>query len=346
MPKVCVIGAGAIGGFLGARLAQGHADVSVVARGATLQALQTRGWVLETAGGSRAAAVRAVSDPAQLSPQDVVVLAVKAYALPQVTAWVRPLMGPHTLVIPALNGVPWWFTGGTAARSSGRPCLEEPLSSVDAGGQIHADIPAAAVIGAVVYPACSCPAPGVTRHHSGSRLVLGEPDAPAGAAASTRLDALVAWLRSAGFDAEASRHIRAEVWKKLLGNACFNPVSMITGTATDQMIDDPAVYRLFTAMMQELLAVGRSMGLDPGIEVAQRIAITRALGGVKTSMLQDAEAGRPVEIDAILGAACELARRLDVITPALDTVYALARRRALTFGHLPASDHHPHGDLR
>ncbi len=331
LPKVCIVGAGAIGGFFGARLAQGFADVSVVARGATLKALQTGGWVLESGGQRQTAAVRAVADPAQLGVQDVVVIAVKAYALADVVPLVLPLLGPHTLVLPALNGVPWWFTQG----EHGLP-VSGSLASSDPTGAIVAAIPAHAVVGSVVYPACSSPEPGVARHHSGSRVVFGEPGALPGTPPSPRLLALVAMLRSAGFDAEASTDIRTEVWKKLLGNACFNPVSLITGCATDLLIDDPGIYQLFAAMMGETLAVGTALGIHPGIQVADRIALTRKLGHIKTSMLQDAEAGRAVEIDAILGAVTELGRKVDMATPNLDAVYALARMRAKTFGLLKA----------
>lgn len=327
--KICVIGAGAIGGFFGARLAHDH-DVSVVARGATLEALQTRGWVLESAGQRMVAPVRAVARPEELGPQDVVIVAVKAPALAQVATMVRSLLGPSTLVVPALNGVPWWFTLGQTELA-----VRSRLHSVDPQGLIEAAIPTEAVLGAVVYPACATPEPGVTRHHSGSRVVFGEVSRPAGAPPSERLSAWVEGLKGAGFDAEASTDIRQEVWKKLLGNACFNPVSLLTGCATDILIDDPGIYRLFTSMMTETLAVGRALGLELAIPVAERIALTRKLGHVKTSMLQDAEAGRPVEIHAILGAVTEMADALGVAAPACETVYALARMRARCAGLLP-----------
>lgn len=329
--KVCVIGAGAIGGFFGARLANGHADVSVIARGATLAALQTRGWVLEGSGDRIAAPVRATADPTELGPQDIVILAVKAPALTQIAALVRPLLGPSTLVVPALNGVPWWFTLGHAGLT-----VNARLASVDPQGLIEAAIPTSAVLGTVVYPACSTPEPGLTRHNSGSRVVFGEISCAAGTPPSPRLAAWVQLLRAAGFDAEASTDIRQEVWKKLLGNACFNPVSLLTGSATDDLIDDPGIYRLFSGMMRETLAVGHALGIDVVIPVADRIALTRKLGHIKTSMLQDAEAGRPVELDAILGAVNELAAALGIATPSNDTVHALAQARARTFGLLPA----------
>jgi 2-dehydropantoate 2-reductase len=327
-PKICVIGAGAIGGFFGARLAASGAGVSVVARGATLAALQENGWVLETADGRIAAPVRAVSHSRDLGVMDIVIVAVKAHALSDVAPLVAPLLGPSTIVLPALNGVPWWFTDPAA----GLP-VQGRLASADPRGEIEANIPARAVVGCVVYPACSTPAPGVARQHSGSRVVFGE---PAAGADGPRVQKLVALLKAAGFDAEASTDIRTEVWKKLLGNACFNPVSALTGSATDRLIDEPAIHSLFETMMGETLAVGRAMGIDAAIEPAARIAITRKLGNVKTSMLQDVEAGRPIEIDAILGAVIELAQRLHIATPVNQTVYALARMRAQTFGLLKA----------
>lgn len=329
LPKICIIGAGAVGGFFGPRLANGHAQVSVVARGRTLDALRSRGWILEGSTERIVAPVRAVADTAELGPQDIVILAVKAYSLPDVAALVPALIGPTTVVVPALNGVPWWFTRGYA----GLP-VSASLRSVDPDAAIEGVIPTDAVIGSVIYPSCSTPEPGVCRHHSGTRVVFGDVDTPPGAAASVRVEGFVALLKSAGFDAEVSTDIRNEVWKKLLGNACFNPVSLITGSATDLMIDDPRIHALFVAMMEETLVLGRALGIDVPIEPVDRIALTRKLGHVKTSMLQDAEAGRPVEIEAILGAVIELAAMLKVPVPACNTVYTLARMRARTFGLL------------
>lgn len=299
----------------------------MVARGGTLGALQSRGWILESNGQRQAATVNAVSDARELGPQDIVILAVKAYSLAEVAPLIAPLLDTNTLVLPALNGVPWWFTLGKTPDLASRR-----LASVDPSGFIGAAIPDAHIIGAVVYPACASPEPGVTRHNSGSKVVFGEINAKR----SDRLDALVAFLKAAGFDAEASVDIRSEVWKKLLGNACFNPVSLLTGSATDLMIDDAGIHAVFSAMMAETLAVGRALGIDPGIQVADRITFTRKLGHIKTSMLQDAESARPVELDAILGAVCELGRKLHVSTPALNTVYALAHMRARTLGLLKA----------
>jgi len=327
--KVCVIGAGAIGGYFGVRLAQAGAELSVVARGRTLEALQSRGWALESGGTRTIFPVRAVASAAELGAQDVVILAVKAYSVAAVAGMVPQLLGPSTMVVPAVNGMPWWFTRGRDDLP-----ITARLASADPDGTIERAIPIDAVIGSVVYPSCATPEPGVSLHSSGSKLVFGDVRTPAGSAPTPRVQKLVALLREAGFDAEINADIRSEVWKKLLGNACFNPVSMLTGSFTDDMIDDARIYALFVAMMQESLAVGHALGIDAGIEPPARLALTRKLGHVQSSMLQDAAAGRPLEIDAILGAVIEIADALRVPVPNCKAVYALARLRAQTFGLL------------
>jgi 2-dehydropantoate 2-reductase len=327
--KVCVFGAGAVGGYFGVRLAQNAAEVSVVARGATLEAIQNRGWILESEGNRFISKVKAVSNPAELGQQDLVIIAVKSHDLESIVDKVKPLLGPETLLIPALNGVPWWFSG-----DSGQPGGLGRIHCVDKTGLIESSIPPSSVIGTVVYPSLSSPEPGLTRHHSGTKIIFGEPGLAAGLPATSRLQSLVDLMRSSGLDAEASSDIRTEVWKKLMGNACFNPVSFLTSSATDLMIDDQRIYQLFKSMMSELLVVGNSLGLNPKISVEDRIALTRKLGHIKTSMLQDAERKRKVEIDAILGAACELGKKVNALTPTLDSVYSLARLKAITEGLL------------
>lgn len=328
--KVCVIGAGAIGGYLGVKLAESGAQVSVLARGKTLQAIQTRGWILEEEENRLVAKVKASSDPQSLGVQDVVIIAVKAHALADIAPMVPSLCHEETVVIPAINGIPWWFSQGMA-----RYGLPARLDSVDPEGVIDKAIESRRVLGSVVYPSCYSPEPGVSHHSSGTRLVLGEIALPAiGGGSSERLARVVALFNAAGLAAEQTDAIRRAVWEKLLGNVCFNPVSLLTGSSTDLLIDDPRVYDVFVALMNEVSAVGAALGLDVSVSPPQRLAVTRKLGRVKTSMLQDAEASRPVEVQAIVGAFVEVARALNIETPIASTIYALARMRAQTFGLL------------
>lgn len=321
------MGAGAIGCFLAARLAEGVARVSMLARGRTLAAIRANGVVLESGGRRLAARVEAAADAAELGAQDIVFVTVKAPAVAQVAQQVRALCGPATLVVPALNGIPWWFplSGGAGGAGGKR------ARCVDPEGAIARAIPPASTVGAVIYAACSCPEPGVCRHASGSRVVLGEIHG----GTSDRVGSLVDLLGRAGHDAEQSADIRAEVWMKLLGNACFNPVSLLTGAHTDEMIDDAPLRQLMEAMIAEVLAVGASIGIALSIRPGERIATASKLGHIKTSMLQDAEAGRPVELEAILGAVIEIAQDAGVPAPACAAVYTLARARARVLGLLP-----------
>jgi len=323
--KVCVIGAGAIGGYLGVKLAESGAQVSVLARGKTLQAIQTRGWILEEGEKRLVAKVKAASDPHALGVQDVVIIAVKAHALADIAPMVSSLCHEKTVVIPAVNGVPWWFSLGMAGFG-----LPARLDSVDPAGVIDK-----AIDSHRVYPSCYSPEPGVSHHSSGTRLVLGEiTSTSAEEGATERLARVVALFNGAGLAAEQTDTIRRAVWEKLLGNVCFNPVSLLTGSSTDLLIDDPRVYEVFVALMNEVTAVGAALDLGISVAPPQRLAVTRKLGNVKSSMLQDAEASRPVEVQAIVGAFVEMARSLNIETPIAATIYALARMRAQTFGLL------------
>ncbi|MET4576142.1 ketopantoate reductase family protein [Ottowia thiooxydans] len=321
-PRICVLGAGAIGGYLGINLAKSGAHVSVLARGSTLEVVRASGWTLKSGDESWTVPVEAVDSEALvgLGPQDVVIIAVKAQALADIAHLIPPLVGPHTIIVPALNGIPWWFTHGLKA-----PAMAQPLNSLDPQGNLSVMIPSGQVLGAVIYPACSTPAPGVVRHASGSRLVFGE---VSGAPSSSRLTGWVDLLRQSGLDAVASSDIRAEVWTKLLGNACFNPVSVLAGCSTDQLIDNPAIFELFCSLMEETLAIGRAVGISLDVTPAARIAITRKLGHVKTSMLQDMEAGKSLEVEALIGAVVEIAKRLQVSAPRSESLYALTKMRA------------------
>jgi 2-dehydropantoate 2-reductase len=324
--KICVVGAGAIGGFIAAGLARAGHDVSIVARGSTLDALRRHGLRFESGAECYSVPVR-VSDRAEdLGRQQIVIVGVKAPALSAAARLLPPLLDPETIVLPAQNGLPWWFFLAASGRLAG-----QRLRSVDADGSIESAIPISQVVGVVVFAACSCPEPGLVRHASGSRLVFGEP----GGGESPRVNGLVRLLNDAGFAAEASENIRREIWLKLLGNACWNPVSLLTGASTDRLIDDEAVYRLFIGMMEEMIALGRTLGIETDFLPADRIAVTRKLGNVKTSMLQDVEAGRSVEIDAILGALVETAEAVGFPDRYLGTIYALARMRARVLGLYP-----------
>lgn len=325
--RIAVVGAGAIGGWLAARLALTGHDVGVLARGATFERIRARGIELHTGSRSEVARVQAAASADELGPCDVVLLTVKAPALPALAPTLRPLLRADTLILNAGNGLPWWYF-----LVPEQPCSGLRLRSVDADGRVEAAFPFAQVLGLSVFASCHCPAPGVVRHASGGRLVLGE---PAGGD-SERVQALARTLVAAGLDAQPSADIRRDIWIKLLGNACFNPVSLITGAPTDAMIDEPGLHDLFVHMMDEAIAIGGRLGLRLQIDAKQRIAQARALGHIKTSMLQDLEAGRAVELDAILGALVEAAAAVAMPTSTLSHVLALARLRARQAG-LPTS---------
>ncbi|MBZ8141270.1 2-dehydropantoate 2-reductase [Rubrivivax gelatinosus] len=315
--KVCIIGAGAIGGFIGTRLAaRGQAQVGAIARGATLQALRRHGWRLQQGGELiQAPCAQAAAEAAELGVQDLVVIAVKGPALPAVARGIAPLLGPHTRVLPAMNGVPWWFGHGVAALG------DAPLKTVDPGGEIAAAIPFGQVLGCVVHAAASTPEPGLVQHRMGAGLIVGE---PAGGP-SARVDAVAALLREAGFDVTASADVRRDVWYKLWGNLTMNPVSAITGATADRVLADPLVRAFCTQAMQEAAAIGARVGCPIEQTPEDRHVVTARLGAFKTSMLQDVEAGRPVELDAIVGAVREIGVRLAQPTPAIDALFGLAR---------------------
>ncbi len=317
--KIAVIGAGAVGGWLAARLALAGESISVIARSATLQNIAARGIELRSGGRTEVAPVCAAACADDLGEQDVVLVTVKAPALPALAPTLRPLMRQDTLVLYAGNGLPWWYF-----LVPGQPCSGLRLRSVDPDRAVEAAFPLEQVLGLSVFASCHCPAPGVVEHASGGRLVLGE---PAGGI-STRVEELAQRLQSAGLDAQPSADIRRDIWMKLLGNACFNPVSLLTGAHTDDMIDARDLHALFVRMMQEAIAIGGRLGVRLQVDPLQRIAQARALGHIKTSMLQDLEAGRTVELDAILGSLVECAASVAMPVPTLESILGLARMRA------------------
>ena len=322
--KACIYGAGAIGGWMGMALAQAGCQLSLVARGATLAALQADGLRLRRPDGSVAqTAVTAQADPAALGVQDLVVLAVKAPGLPDVARAIAPLIGPDTIVLTAMNGVPWWFLDGFGGAAEGHA-----LQSVDAGGVIASAIPARNVVGSVVHTSCSLEAPGFVRQHFGNRLIVGEPDG----SQSARLQALVGMLQRGGIDAEASGCIQKDIWFKLWGNLTMNPISALTGATTDRILDDDLVRGFVSAVMLEAKAIGDKLGLPIDQQPEDRHAVTRKLGAFKTSMLQDVEAGKPMEIDALVGAVRELGQITGTPTPHTDALLGLVRLMARTRG--------------
>ncbi len=326
--KTCIVGAGAIGGFIGTRLAAaGRAQVTALARGQTLQALRTEGWRLQTAAGLLHAPAQAEDDAARLGPQDLVILAVKAPALASLAPQLAPLIGPQTLVLPAMNGVPWWFCQGL-------PGWEQaPLRSVDPQGNIARALPLAQVLGCVVHASASSVQPGLVQHRMGQGLIVGE----CGGGSSARAQAVADLLAHAGFDASVSADIRRDIWFKLWGNMTMNPVSALTGATADRVLADPLVRAFNSAAMLEAASVGARIGCPIGQTPEERHAVTARLGAFKTSMLQDVEAGRGIELDALVGAVQEIAARLQQPTPFIDALLGLTRLFGQVRGLYPAT---------
>jgi 2-dehydropantoate 2-reductase len=331
--KVCIYGAGAIGGWIGVHLAQTGHEVSVVARGATLEALQKNGLqcVQTQAAEARIKAdVQVSAQPADLGPQDLVIVAVKAPAMADVAQGIAPLLGPHTMVMTAMNGVPWWFFQGFGGKLQGTT-----LNTIDPEGRIAKAIPAHHVVGCVVHASCSLDAPGVVRHHFGQGLILGEPAEQQGQT-SARVQQLVADLQAAGFNASASAQIQKDVWYKLWGNMTVNPISAITGATTDLILKDDLVRDFVSKVMLEAKAIGEKMGIPIAQTPEDRHAVTMKLGAFKTSMLQDVEAGKTVELDALVSGVRELGQLTQVSTPYTDALLGLSRLHASVHGLYPA----------
>ncbi len=320
--KITVVGAGAVGGLVGGwlagRLPAGQVQVSALARGATLQALRERGLQIDAQAPVR---IHASDDPAALGVQDLVVVAVKGPALAAVAPAVRALCGPHTDVLVAMNGVPWWFFdrlpyGGGKLR----------LESLDPGGALARAMPTERLVGCVIHLAASQLEPGLISHNQGNRLILGEP----GGRNTVRTQRLAEALGRAGFECAASGHIEKDFWVKLLGNVSFNPVSALTLATADRLIGDDQVKAYMVAIMREVMAIGRAVGVDADIDPEARIDMARAFGAFKTSMLQDLEAGKALEIDGLLAGTLEIARKAGVPAPFTESLYGLIRLRAET----------------
>ncbi len=299
----------------------------MLARGATASALRAHGWRLQTQQDLIAAPANVAETPSALGPQDLVIVAVKGPSLASVAAIVGPLLGPNTAVLTAMNGVPWWFFHGF-----GTAYRDLRLSSVDPKGEIESALPAWRIVGCVVHASCSTPEPGLVQHHGGQRLIVGE---PAGDPAP-RTQAIAAQLTAGGFDVEVSPCIQRDIWYKLWGNMTMNPISALTGATMDRILDDELVKRFCLAAMSEAAAIGARIGCPIEQSGEDRIAVTRRLGAVKTSMLQDVEAHRQVEIDVLLTAVREIGERVEVATPAIDALLGLARLQARLQGLYPS----------
>jgi len=324
--KVCIYGAGAIGGFIGTRLgAQGHV-LSAVARDATLSALRANGMRLRMGGREMQAPVAASDEPADLGAQDLVVVAVKAPGLPEVAARIAPLLDRDTVVLTAMNGVPWWFFSGMPGT-----CAQMQLATLDSHGSIAAAIAARRVIGCVVHASCAVPEPGVVTHVMGHGLIIGE---PAGGE-SERTANLARELAGAGFECTVSQRIQQDIWYKLWGNMTMNPISAFTGATVDRILDDGLASGFCLAIMKEAAAVGNAIGCPIVQSGEERIGVARKLGAFKTSMLQDVEAGKPIELDALLTVVREIAGRVEVPTPNLDALLGVTRVFARTRGLYP-----------
>ena len=324
--KIAVVGAGAIGGFLGARLAAAGEEVTFIARNRNLEAIAAHGFrlVLEDGGELHAPTARAVQKPADAGPQDVVLLTVKAHQVIDLLPELRGLFGPSTMVVTMINGVPWWYFHRLAGPWEGRV-----LESVDPGGRIAAQIEPERIVGSVVYPAAELVAPGVVRVIEGNRFTLGELDG----SRSERIEALSQAMIRAGFKAPVSKDIRGEIWVKLWGNLSFNPISALTHATLVDICRFPPTRELAGAMMTEAQAIGSALGVAFKVSLEKRIAGAEAVGAHKTSMLQDVEHGRAIELQALVGSVIELGRITGVPTPTIEAVHALAALLAQTLAH-------------
>ncbi|MBM3591293.1 MAG: 2-dehydropantoate 2-reductase [Alphaproteobacteria bacterium] len=324
--KICIFGAGAIGGLMGAKLAaKGDVDVTFIARGPHLAAMRENGVKLISEGTEQIVHPRCVATAEEAGPQDYVLVTLKAHSLPSAAKQMQPLLGPDTAIVSAVNGIPWWYFHGIGGAYEGRI-----VQSVDPDGQVSALLPPSRAIGCIVYPAAEVTAPGVIDHSYGDRFSLGEPDG----SRSPRAQALSEALIAAGFKAPVRPKIRDELWVKLWGNMAFNPISALTTATLDVLTGDEGQRGVARAMMLEGQRVAEALGVRFAIDVDKRIAGAAEVGAHKTSMLQDLERGRPMEIEALLGAVVELADWVGEAAPISRTVLALVRARARAAGCL------------
>ena len=314
--RFLIAGAGAIGAYIGARMARAGVDVTLFARGPPLRAMQQHGVRVKSAEGDFEARPRITGSLAEVGPVDVVFLAVKAHSLTHLAPQLSPVLAPDTTVVSTQNGVPWWFFQGL-----GGPAEGIRLERVDPGGVIAAAIEPRRVVGSIVYFSTEIIEPGVVLHTEGNRISLGEPDGTRSPRSRAIADALIA----SGLRCPVTTHIRNEIWVKILGNVAFNPISALTRATLVQMVRDPEVAALVRNIMEEAAAVAARLGLELPVSIEQRIAGAGKVGEHKTSMLQDLEAGRPLELEAVVGAVVELGERLGLPMPYTRTMYACAK---------------------
>ena len=321
--RICIYGAGAIGGYMGALLSQSGADVTLIARGPHLQAMQQNGLRIIAAGEESITHPACTDDPAEAGPQDYVIITLKAPSVTGVLSAMQPLLGKETCVVTTTNGIPWWYFYGLKG-----PWENHRLESVDPGNRQWDEIGPERIVGCVAYPACEISKPGVIRHVEGNRFTLGEP----GGEKSERCMQLSKALIGAGLKSPVRSEIRNEIWVKLWGNLCFNPLSVLTHATLDVIATEPGTRAMAKSMMLEAQAIGEKLGVRFGVDVEKRIDGAAAVGAHKTSMLQDLEAGRTMEIDALPGAVKELGQLVGVATPVIDLVLALVQQRARVAG--------------
>jgi 2-dehydropantoate 2-reductase len=324
--KICIYGAGAVGGLMAAWLARSGHEVSLVARGMQLESLRSRGLRVRSEGKIESFPIRAAAEPQDLGPQDYVLVTVKAQSLTEVAGRIGPLLGNETSIVTAMNGVPWWFFDRLAFHEG-----KERLESLDPGGRLARAMPTERVVGCVIHLAASTPEPGLVSHNMGRRLIVGEP----GGRNSARTERIAKALRDAGFEVHTTPNIEKEFWVKLLGNVSFNPVSALTLSTADRLIESRPIKDYMVSIMREVLAIGRAVGVDADIDPEARIDMARALGKFKTSMLQDMEAGKPLEIDGLLAGTLEIARKAGVRAPFTESLFGLIRARAQSTGQYP-----------
>lgn len=316
--KICIYGAGAIGAYLGAELADAGADVSFIARGPHLAAMRENGLTLQIAGTEKNVSIACTDDPAELGPQDYVIITLKAHSVLPIVEQIKPLLGPDTAIVTAQNGILWWYFYGLEG-----PWENHHLQAADPGGLIWNALGPERAIGCVVYPSCEIVSPGVVKHLEGNRFMLGEPDG----SKSERVLALGQLMAAAGLKAPVRTNIRDDIWFKLLGNATFNPLSVLTQATLEQMGKDPGVRAVIHQMMAEARSVGEKLGVRFAMDIDKRIDGGTNVGAHKTSMLQDLEAGRPLELDALVAAVPEMGQLVGVPTPTIDNILSLVRLR-------------------